>query len=78
MNNIAIIRKSDYSMLKYYSLMSAYDKLLNGTNGKFLGENSKSIIQALLNNSYEKENLDLLKLYNVELLNEYINFDLLD
>ena len=78
MNNISIVKKSDYSMLKYYSLMSAYDKLLNGTNGKFLTENSKDIIQALLNNNYEKENLDLLKLYNVELLNEYINFDLLD
>ena len=38
MNNISIVKKSDYSMLKYYSLMSAYDKLLNGTNGKFLTE----------------------------------------
>jgi len=44
MNNISIVKKSDYSMLKYYSLMSAYDKLLNGTNGKFLTENSKDII----------------------------------
>lgn len=78
MPSIALIKKSDYSISKYDALVSAYDKLLNGTNGKFLTNDNKKVIQALLNNTYEKENLNLLKLYNVESLNEYINFDLLD
>ena len=77
MKNNAIIKESDYLTTKYISLVNAYDKLLNGTNSQFLSENDKEIIKSLLGNSYEKEQLTLLKLYNVQFLNEFTNFNLL-
>jgi hypothetical protein len=44
MPSIALIKKSDYSISKYDALVSAYDKLLNGTNGKFLTNDNKKVI----------------------------------
>ena len=71
--NYSEISKADYYRTKYLSLRNAYNKLLQGTNGVYLGESDKRIIRLLMENNYEIEQLKALILYNIEQINPQLD-----
>ena len=79
MKNYADIQRSNYYMIKNQALRNAYNLLLNGTNGRnYLKEADRRIIRILLQNTYEVEQLKLLKLYNVSSINETLDLSAIE
>ena len=79
MKSYAIIANANYYQTKYASLRNMYNILLNGTSsGAKLSQVDYDNLKKILSNSYEVEQLNVLRLYNVETINSELDVELIN